>query len=195
MKKKIFVSGIILSLFFLTSNSFAATYTIDKVHTTLGFAVKHLMVSTVRGEFSDYSGEINFDKTNLKDFSSQVVIQVKSINTRDDGRDNHLRGADFFDAVKFPTIVFKGTKIVPSGDNYVIIGDLTMKGITKKITVPVTISGPIPNPMGGEVMGISGEATINREDFSVSWNKAMDQGGLMIDDHVKLVMDIEADKK
>ena len=193
--KKILMIIIAVFAFFFATNVFAATYTIDKVHTTLGFAVKHLMVSMVRGEFTDYSGEINFDKENLKNFSSEVVIQAQSINTRNDDRDKHLRGADFFDAAQFPTITFKGKKLLQSGKNYTIVGDLTMKAVTKTISIPVSIAGPIKSPMGDEVIGISGEATINRQDFGVSWNKTMDQGGLMIDDHVKLVIEIEAHKK
>ena len=174
---------------------FAETYQIDPGHSTMGFAVKHLMVSIVRGNFTTYSGAIQFDRANPESFNAEVSIDAQSINTNVSDRDKHLKSPDFFDVEKFSTITFKSKKLVPKSDGYDIVGDLTMKGVTKEMTIPVWISGPVKSPMGADVIGLSGEATINRQDFGVSWNKKMDQGGAVVDDNVKIIVEIEAHKK
>ena len=185
----------LLFFLFLSQISFAATYEIDPVHSNLGFAVKHLMVSTVRGSFTNFSGEIRFDPKDTKVFETDVVIQTQSIDTRNLKRDDHLRSSDFLDAAGYPTINFKGKKLSGKKGGYTIIGDLTIRGVSKEISIPVEISGPVESPFGTQVIGISGETAINRQDFGVSWNKVMDQGGLVVDNNVKLVIDIEAKKK
>lgn len=184
-----------LSVFLFSGMLYAAPYEIDTTHSNVGFAVKHLMVSTVQGNFTDYTGTIEFDKDNLSGFKADVTIQAKSINTQLEARDNHLRTSDFFDIENHPMIIFKSTKIVSQGDGYEITGDLTIRGVTKEITIPLTIEGPVQSPFGAEVIGLSGEAQINRQDFGVSWNKQMDSGGLIVSDNVKIVINIEAGKK
>ena len=179
----------------LSTGVFAETYQIDPNHSTMGFAVKHLMVSIVRGNFGTYSGTVQFDRANPENFSAEVSIDATSINTNVSDRDKHLKSPDFFDVEKFPTITFKSKKFVVKTDGFDIIGDLTMKGVTKEITIPVWISGPVKSPMGADVIGLSGEATINRQDFGVSWNKQMDQGGAVVDDNVKIIVEVEAHKK
>ena len=185
---------VFLSIFMSVSQVLAATYQIDNAHSQIGFATKHLMVSTTQGHFKDYTGQIEFDANNLESFAADVTIQAASIDTDNQDRDNHLRSADFFDVANNPMMTFKGEEIRPAGDGYEIVGDLTIKGVTKEITIPVTISGPVTSPYGDEVIGLSGQTTINRQDFGVSWNKMLDGGGLVVDDKVKISVEIEAKK-
>ena len=195
VKKSFIILGAVLCVMLSGNNVFAqSVYKIDRVHSSIGFAVKHLMISTTRGEFTDYTGEIQFDPEDLSSFSVDLVIEAKSINTRNEKRDGHLRNTDFFDVEKYPTLKFKGKQLVKNGDGYNLTGDLTIKGVTKEITVPVTISGPIQRK-DGEAIGLSGEIIINRQDYGVSWSKIMDKGGLMVDNNVKIIIEIEANKK
>ena len=173
----------------------AAVYQIDPVHSNIGFAVKHLMVSTTRGKFADYNGQIEFDPKSASVFKAEVTIQANSIDTDNADRDNHLKSADFLDTANHPAINFRSKKLIEKDGGYEILGDLSIHGITKEIAMPVTISGPIQSPSGKEVIGISGETTINRQDFGVSWNKVMDKGGLMVDNNVRIIVDIEAGKE
>jgi len=195
MKKNILVLSFLLAFVLIAQLSFAAVYEIDKAHSTIGFAVKHLVVSTVRGQFNDYVGTIDFDKDNLAVSHADVIVQAASINTANEKRDNHLRTGDFFDAERNPTITFKSKSITQVGSDYAITGDLTIRGVTKEITIPVSIAGPVANPSGGTAIGLTGEATINRQDFGVSWNKALDAGGVVVSDEVTLVIEIEAHGK
>jgi polyisoprenoid-binding protein YceI len=184
------IFSLIAGLLILAGQVFAEAqvYNIDKQHSTVGFAVKHLQVSTVRGSFGDYAGSITLDPADPAMFNAEATIQVSSINTGVEGRDKHLRGGDFFDAEQFPTITFKSKKL--DGTN--LTGDLTIRGVTKEITFPVEISGPVNSPMGGSAIGLHGETKINRQDFGVSWSKNLDNGGLVVDDNVTLTIDIEA---
>ena len=193
--RNLFVSIFVFTALFIGRAYAADTYQIDKAHSTFGFTVQHLMVSTVPGSFADYSGVVNFDKENIANSSIDVTIQSASINTNVPKRDEHLRSADFFDASKFPEIVFKSTKIAGEGTDYVITGQLTLHGVTKEVSVPVTIQGPVKNPMGGDVIGISGAFTLNRQDYGVKWNKDMDAGGVVVSDVVKVTINIEAHKQ
>ena len=175
--------------------SHAGVYEIDSVHSSLGFAVKHLGVSTTRGSFNNSAGSIKFDKDDYSSFSVDVTIQVDSINTHNEARDKHLKSPDFFDAATYPTITFKSNRLEKRGEGAVIVGDLTMRDVTKQLTIPVTLSGPVKSPMGGEVIGIAAQITINRQDYGISWSKNLDNGGLVVADNVDLVIEIEAGKK
>lgn len=179
----------------MATAAYAGTYQIDTTHSTLGFAVKHLQVGTTRGGFDDYAGAIVFDKDDYSTFNADVTIQSKSINTNLENRDNHLRSADFFDVENHSTITFKSSRLEKRGEGVVIVGDLTMKGVTKTLTIPVTVSGPIQSPFGGEVIGIAGQTFINRQDFGITWNKDLDNGGVVVDNQVTLIIEIEAHKK
>ena len=191
-QRKFIIVGVALCVMLVGSNCLAkSVYTIDRVHSSIGFAIKHLMISTTRGAFTDYSGEIQFDPENLSTFSVDIVIEAKSIDTRNEGRDGHLKGADFFDVVQYPTLKFQGKELVKNGNGYDLTGDLTIKAVTKEITIPVTISGPIARK-DKESIGLSGEITINRQDYGVSWSKTMDKGGLMVDDNVTIIIELEA---
>jgi len=191
MRQKIQVLVMFVALL-TTSVVFAAdTYTIDPAHTSFAFTVKHMMISNVPGEFDKFDGQIIYSPTDLANSKANVNIDVSSINTRIDKRDAHLKSPDFFDAAKFPTITFVSTKITPTA----ITGNLTMKGVTKEITIPVTISGPVKTMMGGQAIGITGSVTINRQDYGINWNKALDQGGWAVSNDVLITISIEADQK
>ena len=169
----------------------ADTYTIDPAHTTFGFTVKHMMISQVPGNFDKFDGQIIYSPTDLANSKANVTIDVNSINTRNDKRDAHLKSPDFFDAAKFPTITFVSKKFTATE----IVGDLTMKGVTKEVTIPVTISGPVKTMMGGQAIGIIGSVTVNRQDYGINWNKTLDQGGLAVANDVLVNVSIEADQK
>ncbi len=187
------IQALVMFIALLTpSMVFAAdTYSIDPNHTTFGFTVKHMMISNVPGEFDKFDGQIIYSPADLANAKADVTIDVSSINTRVDRRDTDLKGPDFFDAAQFPTITFVSTKFTPT----VITGNLTMKGVTKEVTIPVTISGPVKTMMGGQAIGITGSVTINRQDYGISYNKVLDQGGLAVSNDVLITVSIEADQK
>ncbi|MGN1387692.1 MAG: YceI family protein, partial [Bacillus sp. (in: firmicutes)] len=164
-----------------------AKFTVDQAHTTIGFEVKHMMVSKVKGQFESYTAEVEAaDLTDLTTASIAFKIDVASINTRNADRDNHLRTGDFFDAESFPTIDFVSTGITKDGDDYEVTGDLTIKGVTKQVTLEVEYNGKGVNPWGVEVYGFEAEAKINREEFGLTYNAALETGGVLIGKDVKL---------
>jgi len=192
MKK---LSLLLTTAFIFLSGSLAQAqtkYEIDAAHSTLGFAVKHMGVSTTRGAFSDFKGTIDYDPANPAAFAADVTVDAKSIDTANENRDNHLRGEDFFDVEKYPSITFQNAKLEQKDGKSVIVGDLTIKDVTKSVEIPVEISGPVKGMGGGDVIGLAGETTINRQDFHVKWNKAWDAGGLVVADDVKLIVEVEA---
>ncbi len=161
-------------------------YKLDPAHTGVGFAVKHLTVSTVRGQFGEFTGEFSVDEKDLTKSSFEVHIKTASINTQNDRRDTHLKSADFFDAANNPEIVFKSKRIEKKGDGYVALGDLTIRGVTKEVALPFTLAGPINGPGGLPRYGVEATTTVNRQDFGVSWNRSLDGGGLVVSDEVKI---------
>lgn len=181
----------------LTTAALAAdTYVIDPVHSTIGFSIKHLMVSTVQGNFKTFTGALTLDSKNTSESSIEATIETKSINTQNDARDTHLRSADFFDAETNPTITFKSTDIKVRNNIYTTTGDLTIKGITKSIAFPLTVLGPIKSPMNGDdVIGATGQTVINRQDFDIKWNNKMDENGYILGDEVTITINLEAHKK
>ncbi len=191
MRQKIQVLVMFIALLTAPMVFAADTYTIDPAHTSFGFTVKHMMISNVPGEFDKFSGQIMYSPADLANSKADVTIDVNSINTRIDKRDAHLKSPDFFDAAKFPTITFVSTKFTPTA----ITGNLTMKGVTKEVTIPVTISGPVKTMMGGNAIGITGSVTINRQDYGINWNKTLDQGGFAVSNDVLITISVEADQK
>ena len=193
LRKTALAAAAVLALSFPSTTNAATSYEFDQVHSQIGFAVSHLVVSKTKGEFKQYTGTIAFDKEDLAGSSVDVTIQADSIDTENEKRDNHLKSPDFFNVAEFPEITFKGKEIKENAGGYEIIGDLTLKGVTKEITIPVEINGPVVHPNNGKkVIGISGQTTINRQDFGVSWNKTMDNGGLVVGDEVTVMIEIEA---
>lgn len=169
-------------------------YTIDAVHSSVGFKVKHMMVSDVKGSFAAFSGAINLDPKSIDASSVEVTIETASVSTHNEKRDGHLKSPDFFDAEKFPTITFKSKKITKKGDAWVAVGDLTMRGVTKEIELPFTLSGPV-SASNASIIGVSAAMELNRQDFGVSWNKTLDAGGVVVGDKVKIEIELEAKKQ
>ena len=170
-----------------------AVWNIDATHTNVGFTVKHMMVSKVRGNFNQFEGTIEGDPTDLANSKVQFKIDVDSINTSNEDRDNHLRSADFFDVENYPEMTFTSTKIVQTDDDeYEITGDLTMKGVTKEVTLEAEFEGKGVNPWGQEVVGFSVEGKVNRKDFGLTWNQTLETGGVLVSETIKIVIELEA---
>ncbi|WP_156290522.1 YceI family protein [Oceanobacillus salinisoli] len=172
-------------------------WTVDAVHSEIGFSVKHMMISKAKGTFEKYDAVIEADPADLTDSTVEITIDASSVNTRNEGRDDHLRSADFFDVENHPSITFKATDIKKSSDsNYDLTGDLTIRGTTKPVTVDVTFEGISKDPMSGDtVAGFSGEAKINRKDYGLTWNAAVETGGVLVADEVKINFELELHKQ
>ncbi len=171
-----------------------AAYKADPVHSRVGFSIRHF-VSDVDGRFKDFNGEIRYDAQHPADSSVQFAVQAASIYTDNEQRDNHLKSPDFFDAAKFPTLTFASSKVTPKGSNsFDVTGNLTIKGVTKTVTVPATYLGVVKTPQG-EVAGFKSSFTINRMDYGVSWNRAVEGGGSMLSDEVTININIEAHRQ
>jgi len=169
----------------------AATWNIDTAHTEAGFSVKHLVISTVKGSFGKTSGTVKLDEGDMTKSSVEATIDVGTITTRIEDRDKHLKSPDFFDAAKYPTITFKSTKIEKAGDGLKVTGDLTMKGVTKPVTLAV--SGPTPaikDPWGNARRGLQAKGKINRQEFGLTWSKAVEAGPVVGDD---IAIEIDAE--
>ncbi len=174
----------------------ADTYKIDPSHSEVGFKVRHFLSKTP-GRFAKFQGIIQIDEKDITRSSVEVSIDTASVNTDNDARDKHLRSADFFDAEKFPAMTFRSTSVreVAKG-KLEVTGDLTLRGVTKRITFPITNVGVINSPFGDVRAGfIDGTLKINRKDFGVSWNKVLDTGGTMLSDDVDISLNIEAVKQ
>jgi polyisoprenoid-binding protein YceI len=170
-----------------------SSWIIDKVHSHVGFSVKHMMVSTVRGQFKEYAGTVDLDAKDFARSTFEGSVEVASIDTGNADRDNHLRTNDFFDAPNHPKITFKSTGIEAKGDGeYTVNGDLTIRGVTKPIALEVEFHGTGKNPWGKTVAGFHARTTLNRKDFGVNFNAALETGGVLIAEKVKVEVDIEA---
>ncbi len=178
----------------LVAQAPADTFVVDKNHSTATFKVRH-MVSNVVGQFRDFNANVNVDRANPAKSSVEFTIQAASIDTGNANRDTHLKSPDFFDVEKFPTITFKSTSITAKSKNdFDVTGDLTMHGVTKRVTLPVTFGG-FQNTARGEKAGFEIETTLNRKDYGVLWNKTLDEGGYLLGDDVKVTINLEMDKK
>jgi polyisoprenoid-binding protein YceI len=169
-----------------------STWAIDASHSSVDFAVKHMMFSTVKGSFTQFSGTIVLDEQNIENSTVTVDIDPRSVNTRDDKRDKHLRGADFFGAEQNPVITFVSTGIEADGDDLKITGDLTMNGVTREVVLDAEFNGRGMSPFGMEVIGYTAKTKINRRDFNMNWNAALEAGGMLVSEDVKITLDIEA---
>jgi polyisoprenoid-binding protein YceI len=173
----------------------SGTYVIDATHSTIGFAVKHAMVSTTRGHFSSFTGGATIDAANPETSSAWLEIDATSVTTGQEQRDVHLRSADFWDAESHPKITFRSTSAKLDGDELVLTGDLTVKGATQPVDITWEFNGIAKDPFGTTKAGFDGTATIKRSDWGLTWNAALETGGFLISDKVKLVLEIEADKQ
>ncbi len=187
------IIGLTAAAFLALSYATAAdTYKIDPAHSSVGFSVRHMGVSNVKGHFDQFAGSLVLDNGSIQEASA--TIQVKSVNTGIERRDNHLRTADFFEAAKYPEITFKARKVEKSGDQTVLIGDFTMRGVTKELRLPVTVNGPVKDPQGNTRIGLEAKATVNRKDYGMKFNAVMETGGLMVGDEVTIEINAEAVK-
>jgi len=165
---------------------------LDPTHSTIQFAVRHLMVSTVRGSFRDFDLDIEFDPSHPELGSVVATIATKSIDTGQPQRDAHLCSADFLDAEKYPALGFRSTSITARGDNmYELKGDLTMHGVTKAVVLEAEFVGEVGNPQGGRSAGISAHAKIKRHEWGLAWNVGLEAGGMMVGDEIKVEIDLE----
>ncbi len=173
------------------------TWVIDGAHSHVGFKVRHMAVSWVRGSFDKVEGSVTFDGKNLKKASTNVTIDIASVDTKNVKRDEHLTGADFFDAAAHPTMTFASTKVKPGKDGtFELVGDLTMKGVTKSVTLSVEGGlTPVNDPWGNTKLGFSASTVIDRKDFGLTWNKTLDGGGLVVGDEVHLVLEVELNQQ
>jgi polyisoprenoid-binding protein YceI len=171
----------------------AAVWTIDPDHSTAEFSIRHMMITNVKGAFRGITGQIIGDPTDLTTAQVSLSIDVSTVDTRQPDRDKHLRSADFFDVERYPTMTFTSKRITRTGDNeYQVVGDLTIHGVTKEVTVNVTYEGQGKDPWGGVRAGFSATTTLNRKDFGLQWNVALEAGGVLVGDTVKVSVEIEA---
>lgn len=176
----------------ITATATKTTYTIDKAHSEATFQVRHLL-SKVRGRFSDFEGTIDYDEQNPEYSSVNVIIQAASIDTTERDRDAHLRSADFFEVEKFPTLAFKSATIARNGiDGFDVAGDLTIRGVTTPVIFDVTFLGKAKDPWGNERIAFEAETTINRKDYGLLWNAALETGGFLVGDEVKISLSVQA---
>ena len=170
-----------------------STWNIDPSHSAIAFTVRHMVVSKTRGRFTRWNGQIRFDPDDPAASSVEVTIEPGSVDTADAQRDAHLRSADFFDVEKFPLATFRSTKVEDrEGDRYRITGDLTLRGVTKPVVLDVTYEGAGKDPWGGERAGFSASTSLDRKQFGLEWNKALETGGLLVGEKVDLTLEIEA---
>ena len=167
-------------------------YTIDASHTRLGFSARHAMVTKVRGNFESFEGTAHISEENPADSWVKLTIDVSSISTGNGDRDGHLKSADFFDVETYPTWTFNSTSVSRDGDDWEITGDLTIKDVTKPITTEFESTGTAVDPFGNHRAGFEGDTTINRKDWGLTWNAALEAGGVLVSDKVKLEFDISA---
>jgi polyisoprenoid-binding protein YceI len=195
LRRKALVQALSLALLL---PAFAAAdpvvYKVDSDHSGVGFTIRHF-VSNVSGRFKDFDGVIKYDKANPAASSVSFTVQAKSIDTDNDDRDNHLRSGDFFETEKFPTWTFTSSSVkAVDADTLEVTGDMTIKGVTKKMTIPVDVLGSVKTPRG-EKAGFETSFKLDRKEYGITWNRALDTGGAVLGDDVKVVISIEADRQ
>jgi len=172
------------------------TWEIDPSHTRLGFAAKHAMVTTVRGQFDAFSGTLVLDGTDPAASSASVEIDAASFSSGSLDRDNHVRSAEFLDVESFPTLTFVATSVRPlGGDEFLMVGDLTIRGTTRPVEIAAELEGVSTDPFGNQRIGFSGTTRISRKDFGLTWNVALEAGGVLVSDTVKITLDVSAVKQ
>jgi polyisoprenoid-binding protein YceI len=168
------------------------TWNIDPSHSNAQFSVRHLMIANVKGEFTKVTGKVVYDQDKPESLSAEAVIDVSTINTRESARDNHLKSADFFDLAKYPTISFKSKRAAKGSDGRKLTGDLTIHGVTREVTLEVEgPTSPLKDPWGFTRVGASATTKINRKDFGLTWNQALETGGVLVGDEIKITIDAE----
>jgi polyisoprenoid-binding protein YceI len=172
------------------------TYAIDASHSQVGFSVKHMMFSTVRGNFRGFEGTIVVDNDNPANSSVNVTIDASTISTGDEKRDEHLRSADFFDVATYPTLTFKSTSVdYKDAENFTVNGELTMHGVTNPVQIKAEQTGEGTNPWGMDVAGFEGSTKVNRKDYGLNWNAALEKGGVLVGEEIKINLELEVAKQ
>ena len=177
-----------------TLNELNGTYTLDPSHTSVGFTTRHAMVTKVRGTFNEVEGQATTGP-NLEGASIEVTMQAGSVDTRNGDRDGHLRSADFFDVETYPTITFRSTEVAAvDADTLRVTGDLTIKDVTRPVTIDFDYAGAAKDPFGNERIGFEGSVVVNRKDFGLTWNAALETGGVLVSEKVTLEFEVSAIK-
>ena len=169
-----------------------SVYALDPAHTTAEFVVRHLMITKVRGHFTGLDGHVTLEPGSDLPTAVSATIEAASIDTREEKRDEHLRSADFFEVEKYPTLTFESTRIDGTPDEFMIDGRLTIHGVTRDVTLAGTFEGRISDPWGGMRIGYSASTTINRKDYGLTWNAALETGGVVVGDEVRIELNVEA---
>jgi polyisoprenoid-binding protein YceI len=173
----------------------SSTWKIDPSHSNVEFAVKHLMITTVKGRFADVEGEIVIADGAPSRSTVTATLKAASIDTRTGQRDDHLRSADFLDAANFPEITFKSTRITGDASDFKVVGNLTIRGVTREITLDATNEGSAKDPWGGDRIAFSATTKLDRRDFGLTWNQAIEAGGVVVGNDVKVSIDVQAVKQ
>lgn len=173
-------------------NMVVKNWTLDKAHSAMEFSARHMMISTVKGHFEEFDGEINGDADDFSTMSATINIVSKSISTANEDRDKHLRSDDLFASETHPNITFKSKKVTLDGEDLEVVGDLTIRGVTKEVALKGEFGGKLRDPYGNDRFGFTLNGTINRQDFGVKWNMILEGGGLMVGDKINLSVSVEA---
>jgi polyisoprenoid-binding protein YceI len=177
-----------------TTAQLTGTWTIDVAHSRLGFSVRHAGIATVRGSFTGFEGTLVLDGANPANSTATATIDATTFSTGSEQRDGHVKSPDFLDVEKYPTLSFTSTEVRQDGEDFVLVGNLTIRDTTKPVEIAVVVEGEAVDPFGNTRVGFSGETQINRKDFGLTWNAALEGGGLLVGDKVKITLDISAIK-
>lgn len=178
------------------NNSSPARWTIDPSHSSVGFSVRHMMITNVRGEFQRLAGEVRFDPGDLDASEVTATVEAASINTREAKRDEHLRSADFFDAERFPALTFASKRIARTGDGYEVVGDLTIRDVTREVRLAVEdVTAEHADPWGNRRIGASAKTKIRRSEFGITWNAALELGGVLVGDEITITIEVSLVKR
>jgi polyisoprenoid-binding protein YceI len=196
MKKSLTTLALAAALAVASLPARAETWAVDPAHSTVGFQVRHMMVSNVKGSFDKFTATVDGNPADPGSAKVDATIEVASVNTREPKRDDHLRSADFFDAAKFPQMTFRSTKVEKvSATKAKLTGDLTLRGVTKPVTLDVEYTAPVKSPWGATVVGAVATGKINRQDFGVSFSKTLEAGGVLVGDEVTIQLELELVRK
>ena len=170
----------------------AVKWNLDKSHSGISFSVRHMMIANVRGSFLNFDADVTADPADKTTAQATITIEAGSIYTKDEGRDGHLKSPDFFNVEQHPNLVFQVTKVTPAGgDEYEIAGDMTIAGVTKPLTLKGEISGPAKDPWGNEKIAVSASGSLSRSEFGLTWNAALETGGVLVSDTIKLDVELQ----
>ena len=193
--KRYFILLMFVSLVYGYGFAQEQEFVVDKVHSSISFTIRHMVVSKVRGNFNDFDVTIKADPNDITKSSVTAVIRAASIDTDNEKRDAHLRSADFFDVEKFPEITFKSIRVKKKDDKYELWGTLTMHGITKNIIIPFEILGQMTDPAGNTLVGVEGQLELDRKDYGLTWNRTLDKGGVVVGTEVNIEILLEIKSK